>query len=200
MIDTDRQTGRTTRLMQEAKERIAHFIVLTLDQKNYCSALIPDFDRERIHVLRRGLGQELRSSVAIADHAVISHGDPALIAELRPILLTTRSERSSLAVKYDDEKPRHDLLPGDALDAIARVLTYGANKYAARNWEKGMNWGRMLGAMMRHTWAFWQGEELDPESGLPHLSHAACCALMLLTYYLRRIGDDDRMCENRVSS
>lgn len=95
-------------------------------------------------------------------------------------------------VKYDDNKPRHDLLPGDALDAIAQVLTYGANKYAARNWENGMAWGRMFAAMMRHAWAFWRGEEIDPESKLPHMAHAACCAMMLLTYFLRSTGDDDR--------
>ena len=95
-------------------------------------------------------------------------------------------------VKHDDGKARYDLLPPDALDAIAQVFTYGAAKYADRNWEGGMAWGRLFAAMMRHCWAFWRGEDVDPESGLPHLAHAGACVLMLLAYMQRGIGHDNR--------
>lgn len=95
-------------------------------------------------------------------------------------------------VKHDIGKPRYDLLPPDAMDAIAQVFTYGAAKYADRNWEGGMAWGRLFAAMMRHCWAFWRGEDVDPESGLPHLAHAGACVLMLLAYTQRGIGADDR--------
>lgn len=89
-------------------------------------------------------------------------------------------------VKYDAGKPRMDLLPFDAVTAVAVVLTYGAAKYADRNWEKGMKWGRLLGAALRHLFAWARGEDIDEESKLPHLSHAACCVLMLLSLWLRR--------------
>ena len=95
-------------------------------------------------------------------------------------------------VKHDDGKARYDLLPPDALDAITQVFTYGAAKYADRNWEGGMAWGRLFAAMMRHCWAFWRGEDVDPESGLPHLAHAGACVLMLLAYMQRGIGHDNR--------
>lgn len=94
--------------------------------------------------------------------------------------------------KDDADKPRMDLLPPDALFAVAEVLTFGAKKYAPRNWEKGMNWGRLSGAALRHLFRWAAGEELDPETNLPHLAHFACCALMLLSLTLRNIGHDDR--------
>ncbi len=95
-------------------------------------------------------------------------------------------------VKHDGEKARWDLLPFDALDEVAIVLKYGAKKYADRNWEKGMAWGRLLAAALRHLAAWAQGNEVDAESGLPHLAHAACCVLMLLALHRRRVGVDDR--------
>lgn len=96
------------------------------------------------------------------------------------------------AVKHDEGKPRYDLVPPEALDALSRVLTFGAAKYSSRNWEKGMDWGRVFGAMMRHAWAWWRGEHKDPETGYSHLWHVLCCAAFLVTYEQRRIGKDDR--------
>lgn len=95
-------------------------------------------------------------------------------------------------VKHDGDKPRYDLVPPDALDEIVKVLTFGAAKYEDRNWEKGVRWGRYFGACMRHLWAYWRGEETDPDSGLSHLAHAGCCVFFLLAYELRGIGVDDR--------
>lgn len=95
-------------------------------------------------------------------------------------------------VKADAGKARWDLLPFDALDEVALVLEYGSRKYAPRNWEKGMAWGRLLAAAMRHLAAWALGNETDLESGLPHLSHAACCVLMLLALVKRDVGTDDR--------
>lgn len=95
-------------------------------------------------------------------------------------------------VKLDAGKPRTDLLPGDALLEVSAVLDYGARKYAERNWEKGMAWGRLSGAALRHLWAWARGEDVDPESGHRHLAHFACCALMLLALTMRGVGADDR--------
>lgn len=95
-------------------------------------------------------------------------------------------------IKHDTDKPRYDLVPPDALAEVVTIFTYGSNKYQPRNWEKGMSWGRCFGAAMRHLWAFWRGEDRDPESGHLHLAHAATNCLFLLSYYLRKIGEDDR--------
>lgn len=102
------------------------------------------------------------------------------------------TEAVSAGVKYDQGKLPWHLLPGDAVEPVLRVLSYGADKYAPRNWEKGMAWSRPFGAMMRHMWAWWMGEDKDKETGETHLAHAACCLLFLLAYEKRGIGTDDR--------
>lgn len=94
--------------------------------------------------------------------------------------------------KDDAGKLRYDLIPPEALDALSSILTMGAAKYAPRNWETGMAWGRVFGAMMRHAWAWWAGRDRDPESGCSHMWHALCCAAFLVAYEQRRIGTDDR--------
>ena len=94
--------------------------------------------------------------------------------------------------KYDIGKLRLDLLPFDALEEVGRVLTTGADKYGDRNWERGMSWSRLLGAALRHIFAWAMRSGPDAESGRSHLAHAACCVLFLLSHELRGIGEDDR--------
>ena len=43
-------------------------------------------------------------------------------------------------VKFDEGKARYDLIPPEGPYAVATILEYGAKKYAARNWEQGMDW------------------------------------------------------------
>ena len=100
---------------------------------------------------------------------------------------------SAQGTKFDEGKTRWDLFPYDALEEVGKVLTYGATKYADRNWEKGIRYGRCFGGLMRHARAWWMGEDLDPETGLSHLAHAICCALFLLSFTLRGQREfDDR--------
>jgi len=94
--------------------------------------------------------------------------------------------------KDDNLKIRTDLLPTDALEVISDIFTYGSLKYSSRNWEAGMAWGRLYAACLRHLFSFWKGEDYDKESSRLHLSHAACCILMLLSHQLRGLGKDDR--------
>lgn len=94
--------------------------------------------------------------------------------------------------KDDTGKLPYHLLPSDAVEEVIKVLQYGSEKYAPRNWEKGMAWSRPFSALMRHMWAWWRGQNTDPETGLSHLAHAGCCILFLLAYQSRRVGSDDR--------
>lgn len=95
--------------------------------------------------------------------------------------------------KQDEGKLRWDLLPTRALNELVKVYGFGLAKgYPARNWEKGMEWSRPFAALMRHAWAFWGGESVDKESGLPHMAHAAWNALALVEYLVQGKGRDDR--------
>lgn len=92
-------------------------------------------------------------------------------------------------VKFDQDKIRMELIPPEVMVALGHVLTYGASKYEARNWEKGMDWGRVLGAMKRHMTQWELGEEGDEETGYSHLWHALTCLAFLVTYEARAIGE-----------
>ncbi len=95
-------------------------------------------------------------------------------------------------IKYDQEKPDFSLLSSVALTEVAKVMTYGKRKYDSHNWRKGLNNSRLFAAAMRHGFSWLGGEDLDPETGLSHLAHMACCAMMLLENMLLRPQLDDR--------
>lgn len=88
-------------------------------------------------------------------------------------------DETSPAIKFDSEKPKMGLISSKFLEGLGITLTYGAIKYSAHNWRKGMATSRYYDALQRHLMAWNDGEDLDPESGLPHLYHAACCLMFL---------------------
>jgi hypothetical protein len=94
--------------------------------------------------------------------------------------------------RYNDNKPDYSLIPLCTMADEARVWEYGAKKYARNNWKKGMAWSIPLACLLRHLSAWQRGEDLDPESGLPHLAHAACNLRMLITYAESYPEGDDR--------
>ena len=82
--------------------------------------------------------------------------------------------------KLDQNKPRMSLLPKGALNAVIRVLEFGATKYQVDNWKHVPEAKtRYYDAMQRHIDAWWQGEQKDPETGEHHLAHAICCGMFL---------------------
>lgn len=99
---------------------------------------------------------------------------------------------SNEAKKFDGGKLKYELIPIEALREIVKVYTFGANKYGDRNWEQGMDWGRMYGAAQRHLNEYAGRNDVDSESGLYHLAHAATCIMMLLQYQIKDIGNDNR--------
>lgn len=99
---------------------------------------------------------------------------------------------ASEGIKHDAGKPRYDLIPPEALDGLARLYAMGAQKYDARNWEKGMDWSRLFAALQRHSWKWFRGETFDAEDGQHHLLSVIWCAMALYTYQARYAGTDDR--------
>lgn len=87
------------------------------------------------------------------------------------------------ALRYNEGKVRYSLLPKFALEQVARVFTYGCQKYNDYNWKKGLNWTDVCDSLERHLQAWKSSEDFDKESGLYHLAHLATNALFLLEYY-----------------
>lgn len=95
-------------------------------------------------------------------------------------------------VKFDADKPRFDLIPAMPLTELAKLYGVGAKKYADRNWEKGMAWSRLFAATQRHLWAFWNGEDMDQETRVSHLTNAVFGCFALREYMRTHPELDDR--------
>ena len=95
-------------------------------------------------------------------------------------------------VKHDSGKPPITLLDRDFIEGTAQVMRFGAEKYGRHNWCGGMEHTRLADAAMRHIIAWASGEDLDPESGLPHIDHASASLNMLRGNLRLHPGMDDR--------
>jgi len=92
-----------------------------------------------------------------------------------------------MTLKFDDNKPRWSLLPFREVEEVVKVLTHGAKKYTHDGISGADNWktvpdrqNRYFSACLRHLTAWKNGERLDQETGLSHLSHAICCLLFMM--------------------
>lgn len=139
------------------------------------------------------------------DHPFPLHGDDCVtitVQDSSPVLSTVTVDSTSdpkteaTAVKHDSGKTDWSLMPFEAVEEINKVLEFGAKKYSAHNWATGdgFRYTRVLNSLFRHLFAWSRGEDLDPESGLSHLSHAGCNILFLIYYnrYKDRYNNDDR--------
>lgn len=113
--------------------------------------------------------------------------------------MSETQEKSTVGggLRYDDEKPKVDLLSPIAMIGTADVLTFGSKKYDVHNWRKGMSWSRVIACLLRHTFKFMMGEDIDKESGLPHVDHMGCNVMFLQEYYRTMRELDDRFKGNK---
>lgn len=102
------------------------------------------------------------------------------------------SSAKGSGARFNGGKPDYSLIPLWTLQGEAYVWMYGKKKYAAWNWTKGMPWSVPFACAMRHLSAWQLGEEVDPESGLPHIDHAMCNLRMLKLYSKVYPEGDDR--------
>lgn len=86
--------------------------------------------------------------------------------------------------KFDQGKPQLSLLPPLAIIGVGEVLTFGAVKYCKEGWKDvpdAVN--RYRDALLRHFMAMLSGEDVDPDSGLPHIDHIQANAMFLSHFF-----------------
>jgi hypothetical protein len=102
----------------------------------------------------------------------------------------TGAMREALGVPYFRQ------VPLEAIAAGATSLEYGAEKYAHRNWEKGLPWQQMIDSLKRHIDDFERRKDYDDSedgSGLHQVCMIMASAMMLSASVIRGIGEDDRL-------
>lgn len=101
------------------------------------------------------------------------------------------------ALRYNKGKLKWSLVDWKSLEPMVRVLEMGAEKYAPYNWTKGMPVTEVSESLLRHMFAYLNGENTDPESGIEHLGHVMCNAMFLIHIMREKPEFDDRTIINK---
>lgn len=125
------------------------------------------------------------------------------------------------ARRYNEGKPKYQLVPPEALRLMTQVYTEGSAKYTVyekmgeringiqyrkladrtgwrqmdsgdNNWRKGQPWTESMGSVLRHIEAWRSGIDVDPDLNCHHLAHAAWGLLSLLEFHSIHPELDDR--------
>lgn len=96
--------------------------------------------------------------------------------------------------------PLH-LVPQSVNVAMAMAFLEGASKYGAFNWRAtGVRASVYFSALQRHLTAWINGEEIDPDSGLPHTFKMAACVAIIIDAHVAGVLVDDRPIEAPIAA
>lgn len=98
-------------------------------------------------------------------------------------------QKDNVAVKHDQGKPSISHIPPETLLGVMEVFGFGGKKYGKYNFRNPMDHTRALDALFRHGFSILKGEDIDPESGMPHIYHLICSAII---YDWQRLNHPDR--------
>lgn len=107
-------------------------------------------------------------------------------------------EENNIGARFNQGKLRWSLVSRKALEPLVKVLMFGAKKYDAHNWKKGLKYTEVCESLQRHMDAFIDGENDDKESKLSHVGHIMCNAMFLSYMYLFRKDMDDRYIDKNL--
>lgn len=91
------------------------------------------------------------------------------------------------------------VLPWPVLFEAGLGMLEGARKYGRHNYRAvGIRNSVYFDAALRHLAAWWEGEDIDPDSGLPHVTKALCCLMVLRDAQMQGKATDDRPPESET--
>ena len=111
--------------------------------------------------------------------------------------LTDGIPEPTQALRYNEGKLKWSLVDWKSLEPMVRVLEMGAKKYAPYNWAKGMPVTEVSESLLRHMFAYLNGESNDKESKIEHLGHVMCNCMFLIHIMREKPEFDDRIIINK---
>jgi len=147
--------------------------------------------------------REIRECLDCKGHyAAKTHGPDVIICpncnSMATVLLSVEEDelnadyKQELADRFNDGKLQWSMVDFKALEDMVRVLEFGAKKYSRDNWKKGLKTTEVVDSLLRHIYAYLNGEDIDPESGINHTGHIMCNAMFLSHMHLFRKDMDTR--------
>lgn len=100
--------------------------------------------------------------------------------------------KDELATRDNKGKPQWSLVDFKSLEPMVKVLEFGADRYGKFNWQKGLPYTETAESLLRHVFAFLDGEDKDKDSGIEHIGHIMCNAMFLSHMYMFRKDMDNR--------
>lgn len=153
------------------KEDAEHFIIM--------------FDHHHIKPYLKLIGelnQEEKNEIESKIKKVFNQSNPGVIFSQQPVPKQETTAAENKAMRFNSGKLQWSLVHYKSLEPMVKVLMFGAKKYSADNWKKGLDNKQILESLQRHLAAIMDGEEYDRESGLPHIGHIMCNA-MFFSYF-----------------
>ena len=84
-------------------------------------------------------------------------------------------------------------ISGAVMAEIGLAMLEGARKYGRHNYRAvGVRTSVYYDACLRHIVAYWEGQDIDPESGLSHITKAMACLMVLRDAQIQDKCHDDR--------
>ena len=91
------------------------------------------------------------------------------------------------------KKPPQSTLPQNVLSEVGVAMLEGALKYGRHNFRViGVRGSVYYDAARRHLDYWWEGEDIDPDSGLSHITKAITSLVVLRDAMLNNMWNDDR--------
>lgn len=84
-------------------------------------------------------------------------------------------------------------VPAGVLMEIGLAMLEGARKYGRHNYRvTGVRASVYYDAALRHLMDWWEGTDIDPDSGLSHVTKALACLTVLRDAEINGMLEDDR--------
>jgi len=90
-------------------------------------------------------------------------------------------------------KVPYSTIPANVIAEVGLALMEGARKYRRHNYRiAGVRASVYYDACLRHIGSWWEGEDIDPDSGLNHVTKAIAGLIVLRDSMLMENWNDDR--------
>jgi hypothetical protein len=84
-------------------------------------------------------------------------------------------------------------VPANVIAEIGVAMLEGSAKYGRHNYrEAGVRSSVYYDAAMRHLISWWEGEDIDPDSGMSHITKVLACLTVFRDAMMRDMVTDDR--------